>query len=105
MDKALWVAEIVKRKVEGLHQIITITEKKIVDIYEPKEEGLVEVREERIITIIEVTLTKSPSKEQTSASGYQLPYKGDGTFLTKESWENDEKERAAKRAERGDDKR
>jgi len=72
-----------------LHQIITIAEKKIVDVYEPKEEGLLEVREERIITIIEVTLTKSPSKEQTSAPGYQLPFKGDGSFLTKEAWEKD----------------
>ena len=33
IDRALWVAEIVKRKVEGLHQIIEISEKEIIDIY------------------------------------------------------------------------
>jgi hypothetical protein len=37
------VAEVVKRKVEGLHQIVHLAEKKIVDVYEPKEEGLVRV--------------------------------------------------------------
>ena len=41
MDRALWVAEVVRRKVEGLHMIVNIAEKKIVDIWEPKEEGLV----------------------------------------------------------------
>jgi hypothetical protein len=35
MDKALWVGEVVRRKVEGLHQIVHVTEKKIVDVYEP----------------------------------------------------------------------
>jgi DNA-binding protein len=35
MDRALWVAEVVRRKVEGLHQIVHVTEKKIVDVYEP----------------------------------------------------------------------
>lgn len=36
-DRALWVAEVVKRRVEGLHQITKISEREIVDIYEPKE--------------------------------------------------------------------
>ena len=37
MDKALWVAEVIRRKVEGLHQIINVAERKIVDVWEPKE--------------------------------------------------------------------
>lgn len=52
IDRALWVAEVVRRKVPGLHQIIAITEKKIVDVYEPKEEGLVRVEQERFLTIV-----------------------------------------------------
>jgi hypothetical protein len=55
----------------------------MVDVYEPREEGLLEVKLERIITVIEVTLTKTPTKENLNASGYQPPIKGDGTFLTK----------------------
>jgi hypothetical protein len=63
MDRALWVAEVVRRKVEGLHQIVHVTEKKIVDVYEPTEEGLVTVRQERFLTILEVTLTRDPTAE------------------------------------------
>jgi hypothetical protein len=37
MDRALWVSEVVKRRVEGLHQIIEIKEREIVDVYEPRE--------------------------------------------------------------------
>lgn len=43
IERALWVAEVIKRRVEGLHQIIEITEREVVDVYEPKEEGLVRV--------------------------------------------------------------
>lgn len=63
MDKALWVAEVLRRKVEGLHQIVHVSERKIVDVWEPREEGLVTVHEERFLTILEVTLTKNPTPE------------------------------------------
>ena len=100
MDRALWVAEIVRRKVEGLHQIVNITEKKIVDVYEPREEGLLTVREERYLTIMEVTLTKNPSAEQLKHHGYHTPITNKEEFLTKETWAKDEKEREERRAER-----
>ena len=51
-ERALWVAEVVRRRVKGLHQIITITEKQIVDVYEPKEEGLLKVEQARYLTIL-----------------------------------------------------
>lgn len=73
MDRALWVAEVLKRRVAGLHQITTIQEREIVDIYEPKEEGLVRVEQKRFLTIIEVTLTKEPTAEQKKAPGYSAP--------------------------------
>lgn len=104
MDKALWVAEVVRRKVEGLHQIVHVTEKKIVDVYEPTEEGLVTVRQERFLTILEVTLTRDPTAEQKKHPGYHAPLNIKGDFLTKESWERGEKERAERR-EKGDDRR
>ena len=63
MDKALWVAEVLRHKVEGLHQIVHVTERKIVDVWEPREEGLDTVRQERFLTILEVTLTKEPSPD------------------------------------------
>ena len=98
IDRALWVAEVIKRKVPGLHQVIQISEKKIVDVFMPKEEGLVKVEKERFLTIIEITLTKEPSADQKKAAGYQGPIKeADGEFLTKAEWQDREKERAERR--------
>lgn len=102
MDKALWVAEVLRRKVEGLHQIVNIAERKIVDVWEPREEGLLTVREERFLTILEVTLTKNPTPEQLKHPGYHAPLKGDTNFLTKESWEKGEQERKDRREYRED---
>jgi hypothetical protein len=102
MDRALWVAEVVRRKVAGIHQIIRINEKKIVDIYEPREEGLLEVRQERFITVIEITLTREPTGEEKKAPGYHIPITDSGSFLNKESWEKGEKERNERREDQGD---
>lgn len=82
IDRALWVAHVVTRKVQGLHQIVNISERKTVDVWEPREEGLSQVKEERFITIIEVTLTKDPSAADKKHPGYSAPIKGDD-FLTK----------------------
>jgi hypothetical protein len=97
MDRALWVAEVVRRKVEGLHQIVHVTEKSIVDVYEPTEEGLVTVRQERVLTVLEVTLTREPTADQKKHPGYHAPLSIKSEFLTKESWERGEKERAERR--------
>ena len=87
---------------KGLHQIINISEKEIVDVYEPKEEGLVRVEQKRYLTILEVTLTKSPTEAEKKSAGYQPPLevKNDDEFLTKEKWEEQEKERAEKAEKR-----
>lgn len=61
IDRALWVAEVLRRKVADLHQVITITEKKIVDVFMPREEGLLKVEKERFLTVVEITLTKKPT--------------------------------------------
>ena len=53
-----------------------VAERKIVDIWEPKEEGLVTVRQERFLTILEVTLTKTPTAEQKKHAGYHVPLPG-----------------------------
>ena len=101
IEKALWVAEVLRRKVPDLHQVITINEKKIIDVYMPREEGLLKVEQERFLTIVEVTLTRKPTEEQKKAPGYQAPLKNiEGEFLTKESWARGEKERAERREER-----
>ena len=62
IERALWVAEVLRRKVPELHQIIAITEKKIVDVFMPREEGLLKVEKERFLTVVEVTLTRKPTE-------------------------------------------
>eukprot|EP00919_Chromeraceae_sp_WS-2016_P049683 GHVR01117618.1.p1 GENE.GHVR01117618.1~~GHVR01117618.1.p1 ORF type:complete len:126 (+),score=17.31 GHVR01117618.1:1337-1714(+) len=88
IDRALWVSEVMRRKVSGLHQIINITEKKIIDVFMPREEGLLKVEKERYLTIIEIKLTREPTAEEKKAPGYQAPLKAEeGEFLTKETWQ------------------
>ena len=94
IERAIWVAEILKRKVGGLHQITRLTETKIVDVYEPKEEGLQRVEVERFLTVMEITLTKEPTAAQKAEKGYQPPIKVDEKeLMTKESWAEDQKRR------------
>ena len=66
----------------------------------PPEEGLLKVEKERFLTVVEVVLTRTPTEEQKKAAGYQAPLKSEGEFLTKESWERGEKERAERREQR-----
>ena len=61
-DKAHSVAKVVKGLVAGLHEIITVKKNKYVQIYEPKEEGLLRIEENRYRTIVEIVLTKEPTK-------------------------------------------
>lgn len=77
IERAIWAAEILKRKIGGLHQITRLTENKIVDVYEPREEGLERVQIERFLTVIEITLTKEPTAAEKAEKGYQAPIKVD----------------------------
>ena len=87
MDKVLWVSEVIRRKVEGLHQIVNVSERKVVDVWEPREEGLKVVHQERFLTVLEVILTKEPTAEQLKHPGYHAPLAIKADFLNKESWE------------------
>lgn len=74
-----------------------MTERQVVDVYEPKEEGLLTVREERFLTILEVTLTREPTADQKKHPGYHAPLNIKSDFLTKETWEQGEKQRNERR--------
>lgn len=49
------------------------------------------------MTILEVTLTKAPTAEEKKHPGYHVPLAEKFNFLTKESWEKGEQERAERR--------
>merc|ERR1712151_482820 len=69
--KAVQLAEVVKRRVKGLHQITSLGSAEIVDEYEPLEEGLDKVTDTRTVSTIELKLSKDPL--DTSDKGYQAP--------------------------------
>ena len=84
--------------------IVNVGEKKIVDVWEPRQEGLLTVHQERFLTVLEVTLTKTPTAEERKHPGYHAPLDIKSDFLTKESWEKGEKQRAERRERRGRDR-
>lgn len=71
IHRAIIVAEILKRRIVGLHQINELGSVKVVDIYEPIEEGLDKVELTRQIPSITITL--STQELDIHHSGYQSP--------------------------------
>jgi len=70
---AVTTAEVVKRKVANLHQMTKLETLEMVDVWEPLEEGLKEVKTTRRVASICITLSRDPSKVDTNAVGYQEP--------------------------------
>merc|ERR1719159_1908636 len=54
ITKAVTLAEVVKRRFKGLHQITSLGSTEIVDEYEPIEEGLDMVKDTRTLSTIEI---------------------------------------------------
>jgi len=71
ISKTVTIAEIIKRRIPGLHQITVIDSTDITDIWEPKEEGLDRLETTRHVSSITITLSTQPL--DTSAPGYQAP--------------------------------
>lgn len=71
VESAVKLAELIKHRVAGLHQINKITNITIDDEYEPLEEGLDHLKFTRIVTMLEIKLSKAPL--DTTDIGYQAP--------------------------------
>ncbi|KAI5069015.1 hypothetical protein GOP47_0015316 [Adiantum capillus-veneris] len=71
INKAVMLAEIIKKRMGGLHQDVSIGSLPITDVWEPLEEGLVPVETIRHVSMIAITLSKKVL--DTSSSGYQAP--------------------------------
>merc|ERR1719327_1485858 len=71
LTKAVTLAEVIKRRFKGLHQITSIGSTEIVDEYEPLEEGLDKVTQTRNLPYLEITLSKDAL--DTKDKGYQAP--------------------------------
>lgn len=70
---AISLAEIMKRRLPNLHQVSTIGDTTISEVYEPVEEGLEGQVHERDVPFIEIVLTVEVDSVNTSAIGYQKP--------------------------------
>jgi len=73
INKTVAIAEILKRRVEGLHQNTATSTTEILDVWEPKEEstGLERIEKMRQVSVITITLSKK--ELDTKAAGYQAP--------------------------------
>ena len=65
------VAEVIKRRVEGLHQVTEINSADITDVWEPTEPGLNKLEIVRHVSVMIITLSKTA--QNTSSPGYQAP--------------------------------
>merc|ERR1712151_238211 len=103
IPKAVNVVEILKRRVEGLHQLNRIKHAEVEDKYEPLEEGLDTVIVKRFLSLIEITLTKNIPNEATDEIGYQKPLPKDEIQKSQQRAEKKTKEKVKEMLE-GDDK-
>ncbi|CAI0555196.1 unnamed protein product [Linum tenue] len=71
INKTVMIAEIIKRRIVGLHQITGIGSTDITDTWEPLEEGLLPLETTRHVSMITITLSKK--ELDTSSTGYQPP--------------------------------
>ncbi|KAF8113707.1 hypothetical protein N665_0046s0056 [Sinapis alba] len=71
INKSVTIAELIKRRIPGIHQHTSIGSIDITDTWEPKEEGLLPIETTRHVSVITITLSKK--ELNTSAVGYQCP--------------------------------
>ncbi|KAM3760045.1 hypothetical protein ACB098_01G165100 [Castanea mollissima] len=75
INKTVMIAELIKRRIAGLHQNTAIGSTDITDVWEPLEEGLLPLETTRHVSIITITLSKK--ELDTSSTGYQPPIPAD----------------------------
>ncbi|XP_039052845.1 ribonuclease P protein subunit p25-like protein isoform X1 [Hibiscus syriacus] len=75
INKTVTIAELIKRRIVGLHQITSIGSTHITDMWEPLEEGLLPLETTRHVSMISITLSKV--ELNTSSVGYQPPLPAD----------------------------
>jgi DNA-binding protein Alba len=65
ISKIATIAEIIKYRVKGLHQMNEIGTQEFEDIYEPMEEGLDRLVFKRKVTSLSIVLSKNAPKDMT----------------------------------------
>ncbi|KAA8537931.1 hypothetical protein F0562_027489 [Nyssa sinensis] len=75
INKTVMIAELIKRRIVGLHQNTLIGSTDITDMWEPLEEGLLPLETTRHVSVVTITLSKE--ELDTSSAGYQPPIPAD----------------------------
>ncbi|GIL92419.1 hypothetical protein Vretifemale_19989, partial [Volvox reticuliferus] len=75
INKTVAIAEVLKRRVAGLHQLSETSSMTLVDEYEPNEEGLDPIQVSRNVSVLTITL--SLDQPDTTHPGYQPPLPAD----------------------------
>ncbi|KAK9835165.1 hypothetical protein WJX81_002353 [Elliptochloris bilobata] len=83
INKTVTIAEIIKRRINGLHQDTKIGSVGMTDTWEPLKEGLNRLETTRHVSVIAITLSMEPL--DTSAPGYQPPLPPEMVKLLQES--------------------
>ncbi|XP_066966459.1 ribonuclease P protein subunit p25-like protein [Macrobrachium rosenbergii] len=71
VSKVVSMAEIVKKRVKGLHQVTQLSYKRVDEYWEPKLEGLDRLKVTREVPAVAILLSKDPL--DASVPGYQGP--------------------------------
>eukprot|EP00252_Welwitschia_mirabilis_P007420 TRINITY_DN1875_c0_g1_i1.p1 TRINITY_DN1875_c0_g1~~TRINITY_DN1875_c0_g1_i1.p1 ORF type:complete len:313 (+),score=50.77 TRINITY_DN1875_c0_g1_i1:404-1342(+) len=79
ISKTVSIAEIIKRRIPGLHQNTEISSEDITCTWEPLEEGLLPLETTRHVSMI--TLTLSTAQLDTTSPGYQPPLPADQVHI------------------------
>lgn len=75
INKTVMIAELIKRRIVGLHQNTCVGSTDITDMWEPLEEGLLLLETTRHVSMITITLSKK--ELDASSTGYQPPIPAD----------------------------
>lgn len=70
---ACQIAEILRHKIKGLHQLNELKTVSVTDEYEPREAGLERVVVERKLAVLEIQLSTQNNAFDTKLPGYQAP--------------------------------
>ena len=100
VQSAVNLAELVKHRVKGLHQINKISNITIIDEFEPLYEGLDHLKHSRVVTMLQITLTKSENVDKSDI-GYQPPIPDSQVQEYKERERLDADRRGERRGNRG----
>jgi len=93
INKAVTTAEVVKRKIPGLHQVTSLETLEITDVWEPKELGLKEVETKRRVASITIKLSRNPADVNPKDAGYQAPLPDDGFGAFPSAMQNENRPR------------